>query len=61
MVVLWCKLLLIAFSVLKGTPNSIDDLKLEMAYALCEELRGAQALKFQLFFGHVTYTYVSKF
>lgn len=26
---------------------SIDDLKLEMAYALCDELRSAQSLKFQ--------------
>ena len=52
MVVLWHKLLPIAFSALNGAPNSIDDLKLEMAYALCEELRSAQALKFQhLFLG----------
>ena len=44
--------------IVKTTQNNyVDDLKLEMAYTLCDELQSAQAL----FIGHALYKYISKF
>ena len=43
--------------IVKTTQNNyVDDLKLEMAYTLCDELQSAQAL----FIGHALYKYISK-